>query len=613
VTTARDNVAGVPSREDLPAPVVALVVLASIGLIGLAWYLWAAHSRPVWAALALALALPMLALAALNSARGVLRQLADIERFGADLWPAEPEYHDLADLAHDYIFVIGADMRVRYVNRYAAGNFGGEPRSLIGRRIDHIFPPPMATRMMSNLRKVIEATREVTIEDAIAFPHRSLYLNTRLIPCRDRRGRITGVMGVSRDITERRHMEDALRESEGRFRSVFGQAPIALHVRDLSPVLAGIEALRLTGVEDVRAHLKTHPEAVTALLDRARVIESNQAALDLFEAESLEELAANLPRIRTPQYMNTVLQTFLDIAEGRNHFEGETLIRTLKGRERTAYLRATVMAGHERTLDRVLVSLTDLTDTRRAQQEVALSRIEALSATGRLAAGVAHEINNPLQGMKAQVRLLRDEPPGSPAATRRLDSLNGEIDKIARIVRGLLDLHRHGAQKDGICDAKAVIAGLTELVASEMAKSGVRVETALPEGPLWVRMEANGLTQTLLNLILNAQDAMPKGGAVRIDAVRSDGAARIAVTDQGVGITPEDGARIFTPFFTTKGPRGTGLGLSVSESIVRAAGGRITFTSDIGRGATFEIILPAAEKAGDVPEGPAVRAGVRDT
>lgn len=612
-----DAVKGVPpaGAEETPLPpcVVLLVSLAALGLVGIAWYLWAVHGRIVWASLAVGCALPMLALAVLTTARGVWRQFAEIERYSAELLSPDPPDRDMADLAHDYIFVVGLDMRVRYVNRYAAVNFGGEPAAIIGRRIDGLFPPQMASRMIGNLRRVIEQAHEVTIEDEISFPHRAIFLNTRLVPCRDQRGRITGVMGVSRDITERRRIEDALRESEGRFRSVFGQAPVALHVRDLSPVLSGIQALRLSGVDDVRAHLASHPEAVLALLDRARVVEANKAALDLFDADSPEELAQNLHRIRTPQYMNIVLQTFIDIAEGRGHFEGETVIRTLKGRERSAYLRATVMAGHERTLDRVLVSLTDMTDLRRAEQEAALSRLEALSATGRLAAGVAHEINNPLQGMKAQIRLLRDDLPAAPAGLRRLDALNMEVDKIARIVRGLLDLHRRGTDSAGVCDARVVVGGLVELVASEMAKSAVRIEAVMPPDPLYVQIGANQLTQTLLNLILNAQDAMPDGGAVRITASQADGAARMVVSDNGIGIAPENRARIFTPFFTTKGPRGTGLGLSVSDSLVRAAGGSIRFSSDVGKGTSFEITLPVAGKVGSYREGPAARAGVRDT
>ena len=616
MTAVRDNVAGAARRWDdgvIPKSVAALVVIAALGLLGSAWYLWGAGRQTVWPAVALICAVPMLAIAVVAAARGAWRQLTEIERLGADLRPSKPPFHDLTELAHDYVFVVGADMRVQYVNRYAAGNFGGEPSSLIGRRIDKIFPERMALRMMGNLRKVLKDGREITIEDEIAFPHRSIFLNTRLVACRNHRGRVTGVMGVSRDITERRRMEDALRQSEERFRSVFGQAPVALHVRDLSPVLTGIEEMRLAGIPNVRAHLKSHPEEVVKLFDRTRVIESNQAALDLFEAGSLEELAANIHRVRTPQYMSVVLQAFVDIAGGGNHFEGEMVIRTLKGRERTTYLRATVMAGHERTLDRVLVSLADMTDIRRAEQEAALCRLEALSATGRLAAGVAHEINNPLQGMKAQIRLLRDDPPDGPAKDRRLSALNTEVDKIACIVRGLLDLHRRGAGADGVSDARAVIAGLIEIVAGELAKTSVRVETTLPPGPLEVRMGANELTQTLLNLLLNAQDAMPDGGVVRLTAAMADDTVRLVVADEGMGISPENRARIFTPFFTTKGPRGTGLGLSVSDSLVRAAGGRIAFTSDVGKGASFEINLPAAGKAGFEPEGTAVRAGVRDT
>ncbi len=465
---------------------------------------------------------------------------------------------------------------------------------------------------MANLRRALESPRAIEVEDEVAFPHRSIYLNSRLIPCRDRRGRVMGVMGLSRDMTERRVMEMALRESEERFRSVFGEAPIALHVRDLSPVVAGIESLRLSGVMDLRAYFDAHPESVEALLGRSSIVEANRAALELFEAGSLAELTEGLPRVRGPQYMDTVRQTFMDIAEGRTRFEGETVIRTLKGRDRPAFLRAVAMAGHERTLDRVLISLVDLTDLRRAEQEAALSRLEALSATGRLAAGVAHEINNPLQGMKGQIRLLRDDLPLGTAG-RRLDALNGEVDKVARIVKGLLDLHREGASEDGACDACEVVGGLVELVSSEMAKSSVRIETALPATPLRVRMGANQLTQTLLNLLLNAQDALPQGGVVRIVAEGRDGWARLSVSDDGVGIRPEDRARIFIPFFTTKGPRGTGLGLSVSESLVRAAGGRMDFTSEPGKGTTFQVELPVAGKVGIYREGTAVRAGVRDT
>ena len=259
-------------------------------------------------------------------------------------------------------------------------------------------------------------------------------------------------------------------------------------------------------------------------------------------------------------------------------------------------------------------------DLASAQQK--LIQTEKYAATGRLAANLAHEINNPLGIIKNYLRLASDQL-GRAGGGRRvtdpnlqhLSIINEEIDRIARIVRQLLDLHRPPEQTTDETDIGALLSDIVALMEDDLARDGIRVHCEFqPDLPRLV-VAPDLIRQVFINLIRNAQDAMPGGGEMTLrarlrdqfEAGRYRRVIAVSVADTGHGIPPEHLSHIFDPFFTTKPPeQGTGLGLSVSFGIVRMYQGSIDVQSEPGRGTTMTVTLPLeaepAEPAREVAE-----------
>jgi two-component system, NtrC family, sensor kinase len=223
-----------------------------------------------------------------------------------------------------------------------------------------------------------------------------------------------------------------------------------------------------------------------------------------------------------------------------------------------------------------------------------LFHAERLTTAGRLAAGIAHEINNPLEGMANYLSLARGalERGDVEAARRRLESVRQGLERAALVVRQVL-AHADPAKAPRTpVDLNRVLAEATEFVRSRPEFASVRFETALAASPLMVEGNPIMLGQVALNLIVNACEAQPGGGEVRVSSHGADGAAEAEVADRGPGIAAADRDRIFEPFFSTK--NSTGLGLSICHSIVRQHGGRLEALARADGGTIFRLTLPTA-------------------
>lgn len=228
-----------------------------------------------------------------------------------------------------------------------------------------------------------------------------------------------------------------------------------------------------------------------------------------------------------------------------------------------------------------------------AQQRDVMERADRLNSLGLLAAGMAHEINNPLQGMMSHLRAVERDLPDEAEARNSLNMVERGIEAIAALVRKLLFL---GATEKGMetAEVRECIDFVIQLLGAPFKRAHIKVDCTYPPQRLLMAMPRRELIQVLLNLMINARDAMPEGGTVRITVGSRNKQGFIRLEDTGPGISPDILERIFTPFFTTKGIKGTGLGLSVAESLVRSNRGQISVESPPGRGAIFTLSLPLA-------------------
>jgi two-component system NtrC family sensor kinase len=227
-----------------------------------------------------------------------------------------------------------------------------------------------------------------------------------------------------------------------------------------------------------------------------------------------------------------------------------------------------------------------------------LGRSEQLASVGRLAAGVAHEINNPLVGVLAFADMLREKENMDDQDRQDLELIIRETKRVRDIVRGLLDFARETPSVKARLNINDVICQTIRLLGKRDAFQNIYVVDDLSDNLPFINGDRNQLQQVVMNLVLNACEAMPQGGTLMLRTSATDKRAIFEVTDTGVGIKQEDLDKIFEPFFTTKPVgKGTGLGLSVSYGIIQQHGGTLEVQSDLGRGTTFTISLPLAHVA----------------
>ncbi|HET9837257.1 MAG TPA: ATP-binding protein [Candidatus Angelobacter sp.] len=244
--------------------------------------------------------------------------------------------------------------------------------------------------------------------------------------------------------------------------------------------------------------------------------------------------------------------------------------------------------------------LRDLTALRRVEQlkvERRMLEIEKFAATGRLAATIAHEVNNPMEAIKNAIYLLAGAVPES--ATPVYNILKSETERVARIVRQMLGLYRNTEQVKPV-NVNTIIEDTLLLLNRQLQRTNVEVQTELEKLPDAV-IAADQIRQVLSNLVINAKDAMPNGGRLRIRTRHIPGAdelhgwVRILIADTGTGIPQEMIRSIFEPFVTTKGEKGTGLGLWIVRGIIQNHAGKLTVKSKLGRGTVFKIDLPVVK------------------
>jgi two-component system NtrC family sensor kinase len=242
--------------------------------------------------------------------------------------------------------------------------------------------------------------------------------------------------------------------------------------------------------------------------------------------------------------------------------------------------------------------------TLRVEAVHAVGRAEKLAAVGRLAAGVVHEINNPLATISACAEALEqrveegdfNDSPAMEDLNEYLGLIKSEAFRCKTITTGLLDFSRIRTGERNAIDVVEILRSSVKLISHQ--KRGNEIEFVIEAGDDLPRVNADGgqLQQAVIALATNAIDAMPYGGKLTFRAASSSKAVAIEIEDTGVGIPTEDMSKIFEPFFTTKEVgKGTGLGLAVCYGIVTDHGGRLSVRSNVGKGTTFTILLPVSK------------------
>jgi PAS domain S-box-containing protein len=499
-----------------------------------------------------------------------------------------------------------SDWEMTYLSESVIGMLGYEPGVFIGHQDfwSSILHPEDRVSVMEQIPSLWK-------EGRLALQYRMRHkdggyrwIREEATVARGLDGKPVEVSGYWTDVTARKQAELALEESEGRYRRLFESSPISLWEEDFSEVKKYLDELRGGGVKDFRTYFLKNPEEVARCLGFVKILDVNQATLTLYGAESVSEFRGGLSTVITKESLDKVGEEIVALAEGKTRFESELMNQTLGGDMKHVRLFVSVVPGYEDTLGKVLVSVIDLTEHKLMEER--LLKSERLAAIGQTTAMVGHDLRNPLQGMTGALylakNLLRSERvEDRKEAVELLDTMDSQIVYMDKIVS---DLHSYS----GPAHAEPVETNLPNLVRGVILNAHVpgNVETHVEvQGELSSVMVDDRLLQRVLeNLIMNAVQAMPKGGNLTVVAHKELESVTITVEDTGEGIARENMDKIFNPFFTTKA-KGQGLGLAASKRLLEAQNGIITVRSEVGKGSTFTLSIPTSKVSRAVEHGEA--------
>ncbi len=403
-----------------------------------------------------------------------------------------------------------------------------------------------------------------------------------------------------------KRVQETLRQSEDRYRSLFDNSPISLWEEDWSDVKAFIDCLKDAGVRDFRTYFNKHPEDVVNCVRMVKVIDINNATLVLYKARNKKELQEGIGRVIPEETHEAFIEELICIAEGEIIFKSEQIDQTLKGEKIDIMLRWSVSPGCEETYSRVLLSIVDITEFKQAQ--MVLLEASRLEVTETLAGGIAHDFNNLMTEVLGCVELLKLDLAGQTEIISTLNDIYESAQQAGRLTQQLLSFSRSNKYQPKLLNLNGIIRE-TLILHKRFFPSRIQIRSNLESKLKSVMFDPMQMSQVVINLCINAVESIEKQGLIIITTQNLYINNRIeknnfnlapgryiyfSIEDNGCGMNAETLSKAFEPFFTTKF-QGRGLGLSAVYGIVKSHHGHILIESEENKGTKASIYLPAIQ------------------
>jgi PAS domain S-box-containing protein len=474
----------------------------------------------------------------------------------------------------DPIVLTDLDNQILLQNRRAEELFSGSANAGEGKRRalkmnDLLFSAYLSSATVSS-SEVIQ--RDITLVDPIEGS--DIHFEVISTPAANARGEPLGLVSIFRDVTDLREANEELARNFVKLQE------------------AEAESRRERDRLDLIIENVGHPIVVCD--SAGNFILFNRRAELLFQENASFASSASAAVRTNAVKLTSFISTLASASETGRQAEIE-LIDPEDNRSLPMEITAREVldaTGQVTAVVSILHDLTEIRELERRRVEQQLFESEKLAAVGRLAASIAHEVNNPLEAIKNALYLMQAGAEGDKNS-RFLEIARKETERVSHIIRQMLGFARRPGEVDWV-DVNQLLEETVVLLEKKMRQLRIRVIKSFDDSLPRIKARADQLRQVFLNLIINAQQAIEGDGAIEISTSRYEQALQpsivIQLTDTGVGIAEDDLARIFDPFFST-GKKGTGLGLWVTQDIVRQHGGRIEVSSEIGRGTVFSIVL----------------------
>ncbi len=648
---------------------------------------------------------------------GVAQDITERKRAEAALRESYSILDAIISGTTDAIFVKDLQGRYLMINAAGASFLGRIVEEVIGKDDTELFSLDTARQIMAGDRRVIAAGETQTYEEVgTAMGVTRTYLSTKGV-YRDSQGNVIGLIGISRDITERKQMEEALRKSRDQLAIILGGITDGITVQDPTwrLIYANETAARIVGYPSAQALLeaplqevmekfeimdefrqpfprdqlpgrialqgKPGPETLLCFREVAtseerwsiakatpvfdeqgqvqfvvnifhEITERKQAEMALRESEErfrqvISSISDHIYVTKVTEdghYINTYLSPHVEILTGYPlekfmadwNFWSSTVIhpddrataaaqaarlaigqnreteyRMIHADGRIIWVRDSARVENRDAAKIIYGVVSDITE--RKQLEEQLRQSQKMEAIGRLAGGVAHDLNNLLTVMTGYSDLLLDHHSDDHDPERKdIEQIKKAAERATTLIRQLLAFSRQQVLQPKVLDLNTVIAGVEKML-QRLIGEDIDLVTRLGKEIGRVKADPGQIEQVIMNLVVNARDAMPQGGKLTIETanvelspaytrqhlgVKPGPCVLLAVSDTGVGMDTEIQSHLFEPFFTTKEQgKGTGLGLAIVYGIVRQSGGHIWVYSEPNQGATFKIYLPQVKEA----------------
>lgn len=507
---------------------------------------------------------------------GAMRDITERKRVLEHLTETEERFRAVFEASLDSTIVIDPDMRILFANRAASELSGLSQAEMHGMLVVDAFAryPKRAQVWQTRFERVVETGDPSATSEHYMRLGEEVYGECTILPLiRDGHG-FFGAVGIFRDVTESRQAERRLQESGEHFRALFENIGDALVLFD--------SELNMMRYDDPTGIL-FDPDA---------------------EEMGATEIKLLLKRVEMPlEDLPVVLERARDTRQPQRH-QGAILRRVRDGKEETVYLNLVAYSVPIQGKTCVAVLCRDVSQNRMLEE--ALRRSQRMEALGRLSSGVAHDFGNVLTVIQGECQLLESMVDLESPAMREIKIIDSVVESGATVAKQLIAFSRGTTVEDDILHLDRLLESCSDLLTSMLSPNHC-LSVTLSGEPVYFWGDEGEFARVLMNIILNAKDAMPDGGTVLVRAQKtlvgpSEGRrldlapgayAVVSVVDTGVGIAPEDQERIFEPYFTTEPAQRSGLGLSVAYGMITRHKGQITVDSEPGKGSTFTVYMPA--------------------
>lgn len=419
-------------------------------------------------------------------------------------------------------------------------------------------------------------------------------------------GTPAAILETNTDITLQQQAVAELRRSEERYRSIFQSAGVAIWDEDYSDVQPLLVELRRQGVTDFQRFFAENPDFVRQALTLVRVVDVNETAVQMFQADSKHELLGPLEPVFLPGTSGSFAYLLAALAEGKAGCKSETVVSTRRGEKLSILMSVTFPPAGE---SRVLVTIMDITERRRAEHDLQRTRENLAHATrvatlGELTASIAHEVSQPIAAIVANgaaaLRWLRREAPDLGEATQAMERTIRDGKRAGDVVARIRAFISKTVPRRDIVAPRDLVDEAVLLVQREFQNHDITLTVDMSADLPLIEADRLQIEHVIVNLLINGVQSLAEMNSrrreltLKADMEPGEAAILFSIRDNGMGFAERDAKRLFDAFFTTKA-NGMGMGLAVCRSTVEAHGGRIWASRPEGGGALIQFTLPACK------------------